>query len=87
MHVGFVPLLELHAIHDVLRRRFLERNIRFSLPYEGYVNNSLMKTFRETLIDKTKSAEAFAFNHSGITLSAQSVEQKRKSSKFGFRDC
>jgi hypothetical protein len=76
MHVGFVPLVELHAIHDVLRRRFLERNIRFALPHEGYVNSSLMKTFRETLIDKTRPAEVFAFNHSGITLSAQSVEPK-----------
>lgn len=76
MHVGFVPLIELHAINDTLRRRFLERNIRFALPHEGYVNSSLMKTFRETLLDKVRSPEAFAFNHGGVTLSAQNVERK-----------
>lgn len=74
MLVGFVPLADLHTIHDTLGRRFLERNIRFALPYEGYVNRALLKAFRETLIDKTRQPEAFAFNHSGVTLSAQHVE-------------
>jgi hypothetical protein len=74
MWVGFVPLRDLHAIHDALGRRFLERNIRFALPYEGYVNRALLKTMRETLIEKKRATEAFAFNHSGITLSAQHLD-------------
>jgi hypothetical protein len=32
MHVGFVPLIDLHGIYSVLKREFLQRNIRFPLP-------------------------------------------------------
>ena len=75
LHVGFVRLVDLHAMFVDMGQRFFERNIRGSLPPEGSVNRSLERTFRSVVLEEKESPLAFSFNHNGITLSAEALNQ------------
>ncbi len=70
MCVGFVPITDLLAINFILRRAFLERNIRFALPPDSHVNRSLYRTFHLMLLKRTLTPNLFAFHHNGVTISA-----------------
>ncbi len=74
MHVGFVRLADLNAMHAEMGPRFFERNIRYGLPPGQSVNRVLGRTFKQIVLEGKLEPAAFAFNHNGITLSAQQVE-------------
>lgn len=75
LHVGFVRLIDLHAMFVDMGQRFFERNIRASLPAESTVNRSLERSFRSVVLDQKDSPLAFAFNHNGVTLSAEALKE------------
>lgn len=81
LHVGFVRLVDLHAMYVDMGQRFFERNIRASLPAESAVNWSLERTFKRIILDEKESPQVFAFNHNGVTLSAEAL----KSTDAGWR--
>lgn len=74
MNVGFARLSDLHEMHKAMGQRFFDRNIRAALAGEGAVNRSIMQAFREILIDKAMHPSVFAFNHNGVTLYAEHVD-------------
>lgn len=75
MHVGFVRLVDLHSMFVDMGQRFFERNIRASLPAESTVNRSLERAFRSVVLDEKDSPLEFAFNHNGVTLSAEALKE------------
>ncbi len=79
MHVGFVKLKDLHSMFLAMKERFLDRNIRTLLSgrkpgQETAVNRRLLKAFEEISITKKIDPAVFAFNHNGVTLSAEMIE-------------
>ncbi len=74
MLIGMGRLYDLYSMYRQMGARFFERNIRFSLPDDGSVNRVLLRAFRDIAIDKRTDAASFAFNHNGVTFSAQKVE-------------
>lgn len=73
MHVGFVPLVDLHRIHTAMGQRFFERNIRSSLPEDGAVNRALLKALQNIVLDEKDDAADFAFHHNGVTIAAEKI--------------
>lgn len=74
MLLGMGRLYDLYSMYRQMGARFFERNIRYSLPDDGTVNRVLLRAFRDIAIDKRADAASFAFNHNGVTFSAQKVE-------------
>lgn len=75
LHVGFVRLVDLHAMYLDMGQRFFERNIRASLPAESAVNRSLERALKRIVLDGKESPRVFAFNHNGVTLSAEALRR------------
>lgn len=75
MHVAFARLVDLEQMHKDLGNRFFERNIRFGLGDSGAVNRALSRALKEIVLDGQESPAVFAFNHNGITLFAEKLEQ------------
>lgn len=75
MQVGFVRLIELYAMYRDMGQRFFERNIRAALDENESVNRSIMKAFKQIVLDDEDDPSVFAFNHNGVTLSAERIEQ------------
>ena len=74
MTIGFIPLVALHTMYREMGARFLERNIR-GLPEGKAVNRSIQQSLKRIVIDAKDNPKAFAFNHNGVTLYAQSLEK------------
>jgi len=74
MIIGMGRLYDLYGMFRHMGSRFFERNIRHSLPEDGSVNRVLQKAFRDIGIDKKLEPAMFAFNHNGVTFSAQKIE-------------
>jgi hypothetical protein len=79
MHIGFVRLLDLHAMFVAMKDRFLDRNIRSLLSgrkpgKETAVNRRLLKAFEEITITRKQDPGVFAFNHNGVTIFAEMIE-------------
>ncbi|MEP7162353.1 MAG: AIPR family protein [Candidatus Moraniibacteriota bacterium] len=74
LHVGFVRLRDIYSIYVAMQARLFERNIRFGLGQEVSANRSLRKAFERIVIAGLDSPALFAFNHNGITLSAQKID-------------
>jgi len=74
MYVGFVPLMDLHAIYEELGAKFLSRNIRFGLSPENEPNRKIREALTAIVIKGTESPDIFPFNHNGVALAAQKVE-------------
>lgn len=74
MHVGFVRLMDLHEMHLAMGQRFFDRNIRAALTGEGAVNRSILRAFKQVVIDQELHPSVFSFNHNGVTLYAENVE-------------
>lgn len=68
MFVGFVPLMQLHAMHRDMGSRLFDRNIRAGLGGDRPTNRAVRAAFR-AIVDGEQSARDFAFNHNGVTLS------------------
>jgi hypothetical protein len=74
MTVGFVRLIDLHAMYREMGARFFERNIRAALPEDEAVNRSIQHALRRIVIDAKEDPDVFAFNHNGITLFAEALQ-------------
>lgn len=76
LRVGFVPLTDLHAMFKAMGPRFFEANIRSILSDDTPTNRSLLRAFEDVLITGTTDPLALAFDHNGVTLSAERVDEK-----------
>lgn len=74
MHVGFVPLLDLHDIHRNLGHFFFDRNIRAALAPDNPPNRKLREAFDRIVLKEAEEPSVFAFRHNGVTLAAERVE-------------
>lgn len=75
MHFGFIPLADLHLMHRDLGPRFFDSNIRYGLGEGEAVNRAISGALKKIIIDKTEQPSVFAFDHNGITLYAERVEE------------
>ena len=75
MTVGFMRLVDLHAMYREMGQRFFERNIRAALDADEAVNRSVQQSLRRIILDEKEDASVFAFNHNGVTLSAEAFER------------
>lgn len=73
MTIGFLRLVDLHAMYLDMGQRFFERNIRAALPEHKAVNRSIQQSLKRIVIDGKEDAKVFAFNHNGVTLFAESL--------------
>jgi AIPR protein len=73
MTIGFIRLMELHAMYREMGQRFFERNIRAALPEDEAVNRSIQRSLKRIVIDGKEDAKVFAFNHNGVTLFAEAL--------------
>jgi hypothetical protein len=73
MLVGFLSLNELLSIYREMGNRFFERNIRSALPTSEAVNLSIREALKRIIVDELDDPISFAFNHNGITISADSI--------------
>jgi hypothetical protein len=73
MHVGFIPLMDLHRIYKSLDKRFLDRNIRFGLSDDNAPNKKIRDALGDIVLKQTVSPDVFAFNHNGVTLAAEEL--------------
>jgi hypothetical protein len=53
--------------------RFFERNIRAALAEDKPVNRSIKHSIKRIVIDGTEDTAGFAFNHNGVTFSAEAL--------------
>jgi hypothetical protein len=78
MHIGFIRLADLSRMHNELGSRFFDSNIRYGLGDYEAVNRAITKALRQIVIDRSEDASVFAFDHNGITLFAERVEESDK---------
>ena len=74
MTMGFIRLVDLHAMYREMGERFFERNIRAALPEDEAVNRSIQQSVKRIVLDGKEDAKAFAFNHNGVTLFAEALK-------------
>jgi hypothetical protein len=79
MFIGFVRLSDLARMHREIGPRFLDRNIRYGLGDNKYVNRSISRSLKGIVLDERVAPETFAFNHNGITLFAQQLQSDGES--------
>lgn len=75
MHIGFIRLADLNRIHKNLGPRFFDSNIRYGLGESEAVNRAISNALKQIILDQTEDPTVFAFNHNGVTLYAERVEQ------------
>ena len=73
----FVPLIKLHQMHKAIGSKFFDRNVRYGLGESKAVNRAITKTLSAIVLEKTQSAETFAFNHNGVTIFSDSVDEEK----------
>jgi hypothetical protein len=76
MHVGFVPLMELHRMYAAMGFKFFDRNVRAALGKGTGPNRSLTESLHAISVTKDLDPEAFAFHHNGVTLAVERFEQE-----------
>ena len=75
MHIGFIKLADLHRMHLKMGPRFFERNIRYGLGDTEAVNRAISRALKAIVIDFSENPGLFAFNHNGIALFAEGIEE------------
>jgi hypothetical protein len=75
MSVGFIPVLELYRMHREMGYRLFARNIRAGLGGDRSPNRAIKATLGRILSGE-ESPNIFAFNHNGVTISAEAVSFK-----------
>ena len=75
MYVGFARLVDLQNMYRDMGQRFFERNIRYGLGGSEAVNRAISRSLKQIILDEKESAGVFSFNHNGITIFAEKVEQ------------
>ena len=76
LHLGFVRLTDLDQMLRSVGSRFFDSNIRYGLGESEAVNRAIAKTLKAIVLDQSDHPSSFAFNHNGITLFAEHVEQE-----------
>lgn len=74
LHVGFVPLTDLHRIYKILGQTFLNRNIRAGLSSENPPNKKIREALTNIVLKGQMQPEIFTFNHNGITLAVEKAD-------------
>src|SRR5687767_14107370 len=74
MTAGFIRLTDLHKMYREMSDRLFERNIRAALPEDEAVNRSIQQSMKRIVLDGKESPKAFAFNHNGVSLSAEALD-------------
>lgn len=69
LYVGFIPLMQLHAMHREMGNRLFDRNIRAGLGGDRPTNRALRSSLK-AILEGDESPSDFAFNHNGVTISA-----------------
>jgi hypothetical protein len=75
MHLGLIRLSDLNKMHAALGPKFFDHNIRYGLGESEAVNRAISKALKAIIIDKADDPSTFAFNHNGITLYAERMEE------------
>jgi len=75
MTIGFIRLADLFSMYRDMGQRFFERNIRGALPEDEAVNRAIQQSIRRIVLDDKESPKAFAFNHNGVALFAEQLDQ------------
>ena len=73
MTIGFIRLVDLDEMYREMGQRFFERNIRAALSEDEAVNRSVQQSLNRIVVDGKDDAKVFAFNHNGVTLSAEAL--------------
>jgi hypothetical protein len=82
MTIGFIRLVDLHAMYREMGERFFERNIRAALSEEEAVNRSIQHSIKRIVLEDKEDAKAFAFNHNGVTLFAEALDTANRPFKM-----
>ena len=80
MYVGFVKLMDLHAMYREMNYRLFERNIRAGLDADKAPNRAIANALKKIVIHGTDSPTVFAFNHNGVTIYAERVDVQENDS-------
>lgn len=75
MHIAFARLSDLHGVYVDMGQRFFDRNIRSAMSEDEAPNRAISKSLRDIIFDGKQSPSVFAFNHNGITISAEKLEK------------
>ena len=75
MSVGFIRLWDLIGIFRGMGQRFFERNIRAGLSEDEAPNRAISRSLNQIILEGKVEASMFAFNHNGVTISAEKLEQ------------
>ena len=76
LNFGLINLIDLHKMHKEMGQRLFDRNIRYGLSIENSPNRSIKKTLEKIVLKgEGESADSFTFNHNGITLFVESIQQ------------
>ncbi len=75
MTVGFIRLIDLYSVYQEMGQCFFERNIRDALPEHKAVNQSIERSFRRIVLEGKDDPLIFAFNHNGVSLSAETLDE------------
>jgi hypothetical protein len=82
LRIGLVKLNDLHKMFLQMRSRLFEKNIRSGLSADNAPNRSIKKTLKEIILDTTTDPEYFTFNHNGVTIYAEKVDQENGTTKI-----
>ncbi len=74
MHIGFASLAGLGQMFQSIGPRFFDANIRYGLGESKAVNRAISKSLESIVLEKSDEPGVFAFNHNGITLSAERAD-------------
>ncbi len=75
MTIGFVKLVDLHAMYREMNQRFFERNIRAGLAAEEAPNRAIEQSLKQIVLQGDEDPSVFAFNHNGVTIFAEKLEE------------
>jgi hypothetical protein len=73
MTIGFIRAMDLYTMYQEMGERFFERNIRAALPKDEPVNRRIQQSIKRIVLDGKEDPRVFAFNHNGVTLSAEAL--------------
>ncbi len=74
MSLGFIHIFDLYKMHNDMKQRLFEKNIRGGLTDELAPNQAIKKSLRDIVVHKKVSPEYFTFHHNGVTLFAEKLE-------------
>src|SRR6185369_9318414 len=77
MRIGFVKLMDLHAMFKEMNYRFFERNIRASLSEDAPTNKSLYEALERLVLQEAADPSVFSFDHNGVTLYAEKIDSEK----------